>query len=83
MIVQEQEKAEVVVICLDAAGPIHDQLGNLLKSNPTSEQRLLIEAGLKYVLEETLKPCLDLVLSDLEAWFTNLGDIPSDWKETI
>ena len=35
---QVNRKADVVVICLDAAGPLHDQLGDLLKSDPTLER---------------------------------------------
>ena len=63
--------------------PPYDQLGDLLKSSPTSEQSLLIEAGQKFVLEEILRRSLGLVLRELEALFTNLGDIPSDWKDKI
>ena len=30
-----------------------------------------------------VRPSLGLVLRELEALFTNLGDIPSDWKDKI
>ena len=82
-IAQEQvnEKADVVVTCLDATAPLHNQFGHLLKSSPTLEQSLLIETGQKFILEDILRPSLALVLHELEALFTYLGDIPSDWKD--
>ena len=47
------------------------------------EQSLLIETCQKFTLEDISRPSFGFVLHELEALFTKLGDIPSDWKDKI